>query len=714
MADGNQFSLRIGGKREGGGGEAEAEGGGKGKGEAGGEGEEPALCTVLYPDVPDQRAGSKLKSAWDWELSKESWGEDIGHYHALFPRAWTTYNCFRSHHGIYVKCKQISPVIAHNYKESSFPVSVFVWTIENLSDVEKDVSLMFTWENTIGASYKHQPPGSFNFPFHSQDDSGNPVLGIQMNNKKKQVCEFAKKKMKKKSTFFDEFNYAIAAHDDGDLTFHSATIVTNQNDSSQFWNHWKSTGKLPNHTAYDDHLENSEKDKEKPFYKCKKGERIAGGLSYRKSIPPASSRELVFAIAWDNPIVRFGSSKSYMRRYTKYYPPSPDNKNVVQKIAADALLHWRKWELDIKLWQSPVLDDPSLPHFYKYGLFNELYFLTAGGSEWIIGKNSMLDSSADSLSPVPGDPLIFPSSDSPPSSDLDASGNILPSSSLDGSGNILPPSSLDGSGNILPPSSLDGSGASGASSFQMNGSGIAVVPSGSGNMNPGSLEGGGNMPAPSSLDGSGASRSSITDSNASSGNGGSAVQFGAKEKRKRTKSKKMRVECPTIELFREMKLPPSAASDDKQNADDNHHIPSAPAISDSDDDMGHFLYLESLEYLMYNTYDVHWFVPSPFPSSFSFPFPSSLLFPLPSLSPSLPPSSFSLPFPASSSLPFPSSFLFPLPFLLPLSPSLPPSSFLSPAPIPISFAKFEFSLLLKRKQLSMNLVFPSSLMEVKR
>ena len=193
----------------------------------------------------------------------------------------------------------------------------------------------------------------------------------------------------------------------------------------------------------------------------------------------------------------------------------------------------------------------------------------------------------------------------------------------------------------------------------MNGSGIAVVPSGSGNMNPGSLEGSGNMPAPSSLDGSGASRSSITDSNASSGNGGSAVQFGAKEKRKRTKSKKMRVECPTIELFREMKLPPSAASDDKQNADDNHHIPSAPAISDSDDDMGHFLYLESLEYLMYNTYDVHWFVPS------LSPFPLSFL------------------------------LLSPLPFLL-----------LFPIPITISFAKFEFSLLLKRKQLSMNLVFP--------
>jgi non-lysosomal glucosylceramidase len=41
-------------------------------------------------------------------------------YHALFPRAWTVYE--QPLPGIRLTCRQLSPVIPHNYRESSYPV----------------------------------------------------------------------------------------------------------------------------------------------------------------------------------------------------------------------------------------------------------------------------------------------------------------------------------------------------------------------------------------------------------------------------------------------------------------------------------------------------------------------------------------------------------------------------------------------------------------
>lgn len=78
-------------------------------------------------------------------------------YHALFPKAWTTYEGIKFTTSekqfelvislttffilysfvkagepdpeLRIVCRQISPFIPHNYKESSFPVSVFTFTV---------------------------------------------------------------------------------------------------------------------------------------------------------------------------------------------------------------------------------------------------------------------------------------------------------------------------------------------------------------------------------------------------------------------------------------------------------------------------------------------------------------------------------------------------------------------------------------------------------
>jgi non-lysosomal glucosylceramidase len=63
-------------------------------------------------------------------------------------RAWTVYE--EPLPGLRLTCRQVSPVIPHNYQESSLPVGVFIWTVENTGAESANVALMFTFQNGGG------------------------------------------------------------------------------------------------------------------------------------------------------------------------------------------------------------------------------------------------------------------------------------------------------------------------------------------------------------------------------------------------------------------------------------------------------------------------------------------------------------------------------------------------------------------------------------
>lgn len=69
-------------------------------------------------------------------------------YTGLYPRSWTEYDL--SHYGVRLTCRQVSPVIPHEYRESSLPCAVFVWSVENVCDQERKVSITFTFKNGTG------------------------------------------------------------------------------------------------------------------------------------------------------------------------------------------------------------------------------------------------------------------------------------------------------------------------------------------------------------------------------------------------------------------------------------------------------------------------------------------------------------------------------------------------------------------------------------
>lgn len=69
-------------------------------------------------------------------------------YTGLYPRAWSEIDL--SEYGVKLCCRQISPVIPHEYKDTSLPCAAFIWCIENVCDEERKVSITFTFKNGTG------------------------------------------------------------------------------------------------------------------------------------------------------------------------------------------------------------------------------------------------------------------------------------------------------------------------------------------------------------------------------------------------------------------------------------------------------------------------------------------------------------------------------------------------------------------------------------
>jgi hypothetical protein len=121
-----------------------------------------------------------------------------------------------------------------------------------------------------------------------------------------------------------------------------------------------------------------------------------------------------FSLSWDYPFARFGNGKALPKFYTKFFPSVYHHRTAESEndsettfgsssLAVYGLLHWKRWEKEIKEWQastisafqqqlsSLVTTDESSPaafsltnvDYYFYHLFNELYYLVDGGTLWL-------------------------------------------------------------------------------------------------------------------------------------------------------------------------------------------------------------------------------------------------------------------------------------------------------------------------------------------
>ncbi|GJN36477.1 hypothetical protein PR202_gb25338 [Eleusine coracana subsp. coracana] len=73
----------------------------------------------------------------------------------------------------------------------------------------------------------------------------------------------------------------------------------------------------------------------------------------------------------------------------------PQHEDV---LVLEAGGEYKHWEEEIDKWQTPILHDDRLPEWYKITLFNELYFLVAGGTVWI-DSDCLVVNDDDKLNP---------------------------------------------------------------------------------------------------------------------------------------------------------------------------------------------------------------------------------------------------------------------------------------------------------------------------
>lgn len=289
--------------------------------------------------------------AWQW-----NYPVGAGHYYALYPRSWFVYDWDAL--PLELSVEQFSPIIPHNYRESSYPVALFVWTARNPTAEPVDAGLMFTWQSLLGLGY----PGGGQFNTAQTDEIGGAaVRGVLMQHRD--------------VTADYEWGgtMAIAALETPGVTVTYRSRFNANGDGADIWSDFAADGALDN---VDDHTP------------AAPGHVIGAGVAVTFRLEPGQTIEVPFALAWDQPVMSFtnqqtGERTDWYKRYTAFYGREG---NHAFEIARDALAQRNEWRAQIVAWQQPILDDPARPLWYKTALFNELYFLADGATAWEHGR----------------------------------------------------------------------------------------------------------------------------------------------------------------------------------------------------------------------------------------------------------------------------------------------------------------------------------------
>jgi non-lysosomal glucosylceramidase len=324
-------------------------------------GDRPAQAYALCTQPPED----DTLGQWQWyPASSET---VTGTYEALYPRSWLTYcNMFEAE----LTCEQFSPIWAHNYQETSYPVAVFQWTAHNPTDHPLTLSILLTWQNLVGWF-----TNALKSPEVRVRDDGSPVYEYQSRWGESQgnwnqwlttggaVGCLMDRSDRAELPEEGEGQWAILADAQGCEVFYH-TRWNPSGDGAEIWQSFATDGSL---SGYVDQTPAAE------------GEQVGVAIALRLTLAPGKTRQIPFVLAWDFPVTEFAEEVIYYRRYTDFF--GRDGRNA-WAIAETALHHYRHWQQQIQQWQQPILDRGDLPDWFKMALFNELYDLTSGGTLW--------------------------------------------------------------------------------------------------------------------------------------------------------------------------------------------------------------------------------------------------------------------------------------------------------------------------------------------
>ncbi|XP_027303015.3 non-lysosomal glucosylceramidase [Anas platyrhynchos] len=123
---------------------------------------------TVYQQVLSVERPSTLQG-WNWGYCSH-----YAFYHGLYSRTWMVYELLGQN--VVLTCHQVFLVIPYDYKDSSLPVGMFIWEVENNNEEPVDISIVFSLQNAMGA--KEDKSGEhWNEPFALQE-GGKRVAGV--------------------------------------------------------------------------------------------------------------------------------------------------------------------------------------------------------------------------------------------------------------------------------------------------------------------------------------------------------------------------------------------------------------------------------------------------------------------------------------------------------------------------------------------------------
>jgi non-lysosomal glucosylceramidase len=275
-------------------------------------------------------------------------------YYALYPRSGISLERMKDW-PVKLAVVQFSPVIPHNYKESSYPVAIYKWLARNTSSEPVEVSIMLTWENMVGWE-AYWPGGMVPATQFVWDKKSGGNYSEFMADGQKQGIIFRGQGLdvRRDSGLVGTMAIATWQVPGSEVTY--LTDFDPTGDGREVMGPFSSSGRLPSKEAG-----------------SSKNSRVASALCLSLKLRPGQQLEIPFVISWDFPYDEFEKGVKYRKKYTEFF--GSDGQRAMN-IAFEALDKYQEWEKAIVSWQKGIVDRKDWPPWFKQLLFNELYVLS--------------------------------------------------------------------------------------------------------------------------------------------------------------------------------------------------------------------------------------------------------------------------------------------------------------------------------------------------
>lgn len=306
------------------------------------------VAQTLSSDAP--LLETELQS-WEW-----NYPEGEGSYYALFPKSGFSYEK-NTEFPAKIAVTQFSPIIPHNYKETSYPVAVYKWIAENPGKQPVEVSVMLTWQNMVGwEPYAKNPQFNPSDFVWDRINTGNYNQFIQESEKKGIV--FSRKNIDiKRGNALTGSMCIVAQEIPGKSEIYYHTDFDPNGAGGDIWETFSTDGTLSNSTA---------------SRTAQKDDALAGALAVKFMLEPKEHLEFPIVVAWDFPYYEFEKGVKYRKKYTEFFDA---DGNQAFAIASEALDNYKEWESQIDIWQKEYVENVDMPDWFKQNLLNELYIL---------------------------------------------------------------------------------------------------------------------------------------------------------------------------------------------------------------------------------------------------------------------------------------------------------------------------------------------------